>query len=286
MSARGWLRRQFVGERGKLHCPRFGGGRSTRGAASSSVRRALATRRRRARVGSTRRRRGSRPAARGSRPAARGSREPRFRWRLRNFDGLLHLRCRLSSADEGAGGGSTGGPPASRRSTPGESRRRGGLFRRRGEEPAVGGEAGRTSGREPTAAGSLVARESPRGRLRLDPAAGSSRHTREYRWLRAPLPANASSCQFSNTPNEGASRRPIAHCFGGQSVDLGAQNGGFRTACNGDKTCVRNRCMTVFGNNPTISRAATGSGWFDAADNPKLTAKQIACPAAITSGPG
>lgn len=70
-------------------------------------------------------------------------------------------------------------------------------------------------------------------------------------------------------------------------ADLGAQSGGFRTSCNGDRTCVQNRCQTVFGSRPDLLAGCTWFvNWFNAADNPNLRYKQIACPAAITQRSG
>jgi hypothetical protein len=73
----------------------------------------------------------------------------------------------------------------------------------------------------------------------------------------------------------------------GQNADLGAQSGGFRTACNGDKNCVMQRCMSVYGNSPDMLAGCRWFvDWFNAADNPNLRYKQIACPSALVQRSG
>jgi hypothetical protein len=69
--------------------------------------------------------------------------------------------------------------------------------------------------------------------------------------------------------------------------DLGATYGGFLAGCNGDKNCVLNKCMTIFGNKPDLLEGCDWFlNWFNAADNPTFIFKQIACPAAITQKSG
>jgi hypothetical protein len=69
--------------------------------------------------------------------------------------------------------------------------------------------------------------------------------------------------------------------------DLGAQYGGFLTGCNGDTNCVRQKCQTVFSGKPDLQAGCDWFlGWFNAADNPNLLFKQIACPSAITQKSG
>ena len=64
--------------------------------------------------------------------------------------------------------------------------------------------------------------------------------------------------------------------------DLGAQYGGFLTGCNGDTNCVHQKCQTVFANKPDLMAGCEWFlGWFGAADNPNLVAKEIACPAML-----
>ena len=71
------------------------------------------------------------------------------------------------------------------------------------------------------------------------------------------------------------------------SSDLGAQYGGFLAGCNGDKTCVQNKCTTVFANKPELLAGCDWfTTWFGAADNPNFTFKQIACPSAVTQRSG
>jgi hypothetical protein len=72
----------------------------------------------------------------------------------------------------------------------------------------------------------------------------------------------------------------------GQS-DLGAQYGGFLRGCNGDTGCTRNKCQSVFGDKPELMAGCEWFlGWYNAADNPNLVYKQIACPAALTQRSG
>jgi hypothetical protein len=70
-------------------------------------------------------------------------------------------------------------------------------------------------------------------------------------------------------------------------ADLGATNGGFRTSCGSDKTCLQNRCNTVFsGKADLLAGCNWYIDWFSAADNPTFVFKQIACPSAITQRSG
>src|SRR5262249_20274649 len=67
------------------------------------------------------------------------------------------------------------------------------------------------------------------------------------------------------------------------SSDLGAQYGGFLAGCNGDHTCVKNKCQQVFaGKQDLLDGCDWFLGWFGGADNPTFTYEKIACPAAIT----
>ena len=69
--------------------------------------------------------------------------------------------------------------------------------------------------------------------------------------------------------------------------DLGAQYGGFLAGCNGDKSCVQNKCNTVFAGKPELLAGCSWFlGWYNAADNPNLVFKRVACPAAITQRSG
>jgi hypothetical protein len=71
------------------------------------------------------------------------------------------------------------------------------------------------------------------------------------------------------------------------SSDLGAAYGGFLAACSGDKTCVQNKCSTLFSGKPLLQAGCTWfTGWFNAGDNPALKYQQITCPSAITSKSG
>src|SRR6185436_6107338 len=69
--------------------------------------------------------------------------------------------------------------------------------------------------------------------------------------------------------------------------DLGATYGGFLAGCNGNTGCVQQKCQTVFANKPDLMAGCNWFlGWFGAADNPNMTAKQIACPSMITQKSG
>ena len=71
------------------------------------------------------------------------------------------------------------------------------------------------------------------------------------------------------------------------SVDLGATNGGLLTECNGDATCMKGKCQSVFGSMPGLKAGCDWfTGWFSSADNPKLIYKQVSCPSQITSKSG
>jgi hypothetical protein len=71
------------------------------------------------------------------------------------------------------------------------------------------------------------------------------------------------------------------------SSDLGATYGGFLTGCSGDKTCVQNKCSTVFSSKPLLKAGCDWfAGWFNAADNPALKYQKITCPSQITSKTG
>jgi len=69
--------------------------------------------------------------------------------------------------------------------------------------------------------------------------------------------------------------------------DLGAQYGGFLAGCNGDHTCVKNKCEQVFaGKQDLLDGCDWFLGWFGGADNPNFTYQKIACPAEITQRSG
>jgi hypothetical protein len=73
----------------------------------------------------------------------------------------------------------------------------------------------------------------------------------------------------------------------GKNLDLGAQYGGFLAGCNGDKACVKQKCMTTFSGKPDLQAGCDWFlNWYNAADNPSFTYKQVACPAAITQKSG
>jgi hypothetical protein len=66
--------------------------------------------------------------------------------------------------------------------------------------------------------------------------------------------------------------------------NLGAQYGGFLTGCNNNMSCVTDMCQATF---ETKSDLLAGcdwfTGWFNAADNPRINYAEVACPAALTS---
>lgn len=71
------------------------------------------------------------------------------------------------------------------------------------------------------------------------------------------------------------------------SSDLGARYGGFLSACNGDKSCVQNKCNTVFASKPTLKAACNWFvDWYGAADNPTLKYQKVNCPAELTAKSG
>ncbi len=87
--------------------------------------------------------------------------------------------------------------------------------------------------------------------------------------------------------------------WGVSNAELGAQYGGLVAACKQElgynatltqyKTCLTNRCTSVFG-----SRGLTDlqkgcqwyADWFEAADNPALKYKEVACPAELIARSG
>jgi len=79
-------------------------------------------------------------------------------------------------------------------------------------------------------------------------------------------------------------------CTGGPSqwgnVDIGQTNGGILASCK-DKACVTQKCQTAFaGKKQLLDGCAWFTDWFNIADNPEMTFKQIACPSEITQRSG
>lgn len=87
--------------------------------------------------------------------------------------------------------------------------------------------------------------------------------------------------------------------WGISNSELGAQYGGFLAACKQElgynaslsqyKSCVANRCNSVFGSRglTQLQQACLWyADWFQAADNPSLKYKEVACPAELTSRSG
>jgi len=71
---------------------------------------------------------------------------------------------------------------------------------------------------------------------------------------------------------------------GGNSSNLGAQYGGFRTTCGQDKNCIRNMCNSAF-SSAALADLKAGCewyiDWFDAADNPTANSQSVTCPQAL-----
>jgi hypothetical protein len=73
--------------------------------------------------------------------------------------------------------------------------------------------------------------------------------------------------------------------------NLGATNGGFfgpSPGCNGDVTCTRNMCNTVFGSGKPdlLAGCLWFLDWFTAADNPQIRYQSVACPSQLSSKSG
>lgn len=87
--------------------------------------------------------------------------------------------------------------------------------------------------------------------------------------------------------------------WGVSNSELGAQYGGFLSACKNElgynasleqyKSCVTNRCDNIFGSRG-LTKLHQGclwfAEWFEAADNPSLRYREVACPAALSNGSG
>jgi hypothetical protein len=73
----------------------------------------------------------------------------------------------------------------------------------------------------------------------------------------------------------------------GSGTDLGAQYGGYLTECNGDASCVQQKCQATFGDRPQLLSGCNWLlGWFGASNNPDFTYQKIACPSALTQASG
>jgi len=87
--------------------------------------------------------------------------------------------------------------------------------------------------------------------------------------------------------------------WGVSNQELGAQYGGFLSACKDElgynasleqyKSCVTNRCDSVFGERG-LDELQAGchwfAEWFEAADNPALRYQEVECPAELNAGSG
>jgi len=87
--------------------------------------------------------------------------------------------------------------------------------------------------------------------------------------------------------------------WGVSNAELGAQYGGLLAACKQElgynaslaqyKACLTNRCDSVFGSRglTELQQACNWyANWFEAADNPALKFKEVACPAELISRSG
>jgi len=71
------------------------------------------------------------------------------------------------------------------------------------------------------------------------------------------------------------------------SVDIGAQSGGMLATCNGQMSCVQTKCQSAFKDKPLLLAGCDWfTTWFNAADNPNVTYKEVPCPSAITAKSG
>jgi len=87
--------------------------------------------------------------------------------------------------------------------------------------------------------------------------------------------------------------------WGVSNSELGAQYGGFLSACKDElgynasgaeyKSCVTNRCNNIFGSRGLTDLQAGClwyADWFEAADNPALRYREVACPAELATASG
>lgn len=69
--------------------------------------------------------------------------------------------------------------------------------------------------------------------------------------------------------------------------DLGAQYGGFLTACDGSVSCLRNKCNSVFSGKPELLAGCLfHADWMGGANNPQFSYAPVACPAALEQASG
>jgi len=61
----------------------------------------------------------------------------------------------------------------------------------------------------------------------------------------------------------------------------GAQYGGLLTTCNGDKSCLIEKCNSEYSNTNLKNGCLFLANWLDAADNPHHTFKQVVCPSEL-----
>jgi len=73
----------------------------------------------------------------------------------------------------------------------------------------------------------------------------------------------------------------------GSGTDLGTQYGGYLAECNGDSSCVQQKCQAAFGNRPQLlSGCMWFLDWYGGSNNPDFTYQKIACPSALTQASG
>lgn len=90
-----------------------------------------------------------------------------------------------------------------------------------------------------------------------------------------------------------------ANQWGVSNSELGAQYGGFLSACKSElgynatreqyKSCVTSRCDSVFGSRGLTELQAGCrwyADWFEAADNPSLRYREVSCPAELINASG
>ncbi len=73
----------------------------------------------------------------------------------------------------------------------------------------------------------------------------------------------------------------------GSSTDLGATYGGLYSNTGGNCSTMRTKCQSVFGSLPGLLAGCLWfTDWYNCADNPVVTYKQVNCPSQITSKTG
>ena len=84
----------------------------------------------------------------------------------------------------------------------------------------------------------------------------------------------------------GSTYGKVSAYFGGSCLMLLFKFGltYMQVCCNGSASCVSQKCASVFAGKPDlIAGCSWFTGWYAAADNPKVVYKQVSCPTQITS---